>query len=470
MVAGAFLNDIDVVQMVVQKSQQVIHKLAQIGMPFTTASSSGQWHLTQEGGHTHRRIVHVEDATGKALHDCLIATCRARDNITFFEHWIALDLIDDGQQILGARFIDTQTNRIASIYARKTVLATGGASRAYRYSTNPDVASGDGIAMAWRAGCRVTNCEFNQFHPTCLYHPTARLLLTEAIRGEGGLLRLKDGTRFMPHYHPQAELAPRDIVARAIDTEMKRTGEPCVFLDISHADDTFIAARFPTLLQQCLHYGFDMRKEPLPIVPAAHYTCGGVMTDRQGLTDRDNLYAIGEVAWSGLHGANRLASNSLLECLVFSEQAAHHLSQSLRAHPVSDQQWPSSGEQQATIPPDSATQTRIHDTWEAIRQTMWDYVGIYRSTNRLLQAQEQLKVFAAETEKLRASCRHHPHFIELENLCLVSQLIVTSALLRQESRGLHFTEDYPTLLPEAKHTILTPVHASNDVTMPNGMG
>ncbi|MAZ44794.1 MAG: L-aspartate oxidase [Legionellales bacterium] len=454
LIAGAGLCHRSAVEQTVAHSSQTILALEALGVPFTQ-ESTGQKHLTREGGHSHRRIAHVADATGKAIHEKLIAACQTRTNLQFYSHWLAIDLLLKDGAVVGAHFINVQTGDSHIIHANKVILATGGASRAYLYSTNPDVSSGDGIAMAWRAGCRVANLEFNQFHPTALYHDKSRLLLSEAIRGEGGILTSGDeGHRFMSHYHPDAELAPRDVVARAIDTEMKRLGLKHVWLDISHIGAALVEKRFPTLVKQCLSFGYDLRTGPVPVVPAAHYTCGGVLTDLDGHTDLPNLYAIGEVACTGLHGANRLASNSLLECLVFGKKAAEHINKALITG--------SSPKPGTVVLPDrceidSATaMVTIAHNWDAIRRTMWNFVGICRSESRLLKAQEHLVYIENEIAQAFGGDCIHPHFVELKNLLLISQLIVRSALHRKESRGLHFMEDFPHLSEEAEDTVLRP--------------
>ncbi len=455
---GAGLSDAKTVTWVIQHAPETIAWLQTLGVSFTP-NPPNDFHLTQEGGHTHRRIVHAMDATGKAVHNTLLARAQEHPNITFLSHHMAVDLILEHkknsakQRCVGVYALDIEADTVKTYRSRCVILATGGASKVYLYTTNPDVASGDGIAMAWRAGCSVQNMEFNQFHPTCLYHPAARsLLLTEAIRGEGGYLTLPNGERFMHRFDERAELASRDIVARAIDHEMKRLGIDCVYLDISHKPAAFIQMRFPTLYKACLDYGFDMTREPLPIVPAAHYTCGGVKTDLWGTTDIPHLYAIGETACTGLHGANRLASNSLLECFVLAKQASLHILAHIKDIPPVPKAtaW---DESQVCDPDERVV---ISHNWEELRRFMWDYVGIVRSTKRLLRAQHRITLLKQEIQDFYAHFRVNPDLLELRNLVTVADLIVQSALRRQESRGLHFTLDYPELLDKAEQTILKP--------------
>jgi L-aspartate oxidase len=455
---GAGLSDVKTVEWVIQHAPETIEWLKTLGVLFTTQPSDAL-HLTQEGGHTHRRIVHAMDATGKAVHNALLKQAQKHPNITFLSHHMAVDLIIEHkknptqQRCVGVYALDIQTNTVKTYRSRCVILATGGASKVYLYTTNPDVASGDGIAMAWRAGCSVQNMEFNQFHPTCLYHASARsLLLTEAIRGEGGYLTLPNGERFMHRFDERGELASRDIVARAIDHEMKRLGLDCVYLDISHKPAEFIKMQFPTLYKTCLDYGFDMTREPLPIVPAAHYTCGGVKTDVWGTTDIPHLYAIGETACTGLHGANRLASNSLLECFVLAKQASLHILKHIHTIPP----VPTAPEWDESQVSDPDERVVISHNWEELRRFMWDYVGIVRSTKRLLRAQNRIALLKQEIQDFYAHFRVNPDLLELRNLVTVADLIVESALRRKESRGLHFIVDYPDLLEKAEHTILVP--------------
>ena len=404
------------------------------------------YHLTREGGHSHRRVAHVADATGRAIQTTLEARAREHPNITLLDQYIAVDLITrrklglDGNRCLGAYVLDRRSGQVEALAARFVVLATGGASRVYLYSSNPDGSTGDGIAMAWRAGCRVANLEFMQFHPTCLYHPQAKnFLISEAVRGEGGYLLLPDGTRFMRHFDVRMELAPRDIVARAIDHEMKRLGAECVYLDISHKPAAFVQEHFPNIYAKCLEYGFDMTKQPIPVVPAAHYTCGGVLTDLRARTDVDGLYAVGEVAFTGLHGANRMASNSLLECLVFAAAAADDLHPRLARAP-GPPPLPAWDESRVT---DSDEEVVVSHNWAELRQFMWDYVGIVRTNKRLQRAQHRVELLLREIGEYYGNFRISGNLIELRNLAQVADLIIRCALARKESRGLHYTLDYP---------------------------
>jgi L-aspartate oxidase len=420
----------------------------------------GDLHLTREGGHSHRRVVHSADATGRAIETSLEARIR-ESRAELFEFHNAVDLIRErlpqGRQgrCVGAYALDRRDGRVHRFPARAVVLATGGASRVYLYASNPDGSTGDGIAMAWRAGCRVANMEFSQFHPTCLYHPKAKsFLVTEAVRGEGGRLLRPDGSRFMDDYDPRAELAPRDIVARAIDDVMKRLGCDSVFLDISHRSAEFITAHFPTVHAEALKFGFDMTREPLPVVPAAHFTCGGVLTDLAGRTDVDALYAVGEVACTGLHGANRLASNSLLECLVLGAAAARDIALRLDgiAPPPDVAPW------DETWVTDSDEEVVVAHNWDELRRFMWDYVGIVRSTKRLERARHRVKLLLGEINDYYGSFRVTNDLLELRNLAMVADLIIRSALARRESRGLHYTIDFPapdTVAPP-QNTILVP--------------
>lgn len=454
-VAGAGLCDRKAIEFTVEHAKECIQWLVDNGVAFTPSTdpqSSIPFHLGQEGGHSHRRIVHAADATGRAISDILIAQIRKRSNITIHPNAMAIDLLVRNKQCCGAYIFNTETHTIDTFSARSVVLATGGASKVYLYSTNPNVSSGDGIAMAWRAGCSVANMEFNQFHPTCLYHPQAKtLLLTEAIRGEGGKLLLPDGSTFMERFDPRAELAPRDIVARAIDHEMKRLGIPCVYLDISHKSETFIKEHFPMLYERCKEYGFDMTKEPLPVVPAAHYTCGGVVTDRQGQTDISHLYAIGEVAYTGLHGANRMASNSILECLVFAASTAKEINKTIDNIPA-PADLPSWDASQVT---DSDEEVVVSHNWEELRRCMWNYVGIVRTNKRLERAQHRIELLKKEIHEYYSSFRMTADLIELRNLVMVGDLIVQSAISRKESRGLHYNLDYPCTSEQFEHpTIL----------------
>ncbi|MDO9371988.1 MAG: L-aspartate oxidase [Gammaproteobacteria bacterium] len=446
---GAGLCNPDIVRFTVERGRECIQWLVDQGVAFTRetrADGTNDYHLTQEGGHSHRRVIHAADATGRAVETTLEQLVRRHPNITLFEQHIAVDLITAAklgrapQRCLGAYVLNRGSGHVEAFSARCVVLATGGAGKVYLYTSNPDVATGDGIAMAWRAGCRVANMEFVQFHPTCLYHPKAKsFLITEAVRGEGGRLLLPDGTPFMHKFDPRGELAPRDIVARAIDHEMKRLGAPCVYLDISHQPAEFIRSHFPTVYARCLEFGFDMTKEPLPVVPAAHYTCGGVMTDRYGHSDIAGLYAVGEVAHTGLHGANRMASNSLLECVVFAASASRDIEQHLAQAPLPGE-LPPWDDSRVT---DSDEEVVVAHNWDELRRFMWDYVGIVRTTKRLQRAQRRVDLLLHEISEYYANFRVTNDLIELRNLALVADLILRSALARKESRGLHYTLDHP---------------------------
>jgi L-aspartate oxidase len=459
--AGAGLNDRRTVEYVVENAPAAIERLAELGVPFTEGEQE-RWHLTREGGHSHRRVVHVADATGKAVQQALETAAAAHPNITLVPDMAAIDLVtarnavdgSDEKRVWGVYALDRGTGKVALLTGRATILATGGASRAWLYSTNPRGSTGDGIAMAWRAGCRVANMEFAQFHPTCLFHHEVKnFLITEAMRGEGAKLKLPTThRRFMQRFDPREELAPRDIVARAIDHELKRLGLDYVHLDISHKPADFVTGHFPNIHARLLDIGVDITKEPIPVVPAAHYTCGGVMTARNGSTDLAGLYAAGEVTMSGLHGANRLASNSVLECLVFGLAAARHINANWAELPPVPpiRPW---DESRVT---DSDEEVVVHHNWQEIRRFMWDYVGIVRTTKRLERALNRIALLRQETQDYYANFRVTADLIELRNLVVVADLIVRSALARKESRGLHYTLDYPTMLPEAADTILTP--------------
>ncbi|HEY8354481.1 MAG TPA: L-aspartate oxidase [Methylophilaceae bacterium] len=455
--AGAGLCDAEVTRLVVERSRETVEWLINEGVPFTREADDSGFHLTREGGHSHRRIIHAADATGHAVQKTLAEKVRQHPNIDLMEDHIAVDLITarkvgiDSGECLGAYVLDNTSGKVLTIGAQHTVLATGGAGKVYLYTTNPDVATGDGIAMAWRAGCRVANMEFIQFHPTCLYHPLAKsFLITEAVRGEGGILRLPDGTRFMPEHDERAELAPRDIVARAIDFEMKKRGIDCVYLDISHQPADFILSHFPTIYRRCMELGIDITREAIPVVPAAHYSCGGIMTDHVGRTDLPGLYAIGETACTGLHGANRLASNSLLECLVFGQAAAEHiLAQSKKPIPT----LPYWDESRVT---DADEEIIITHNWNELRRFMWNYVGIVRTNKRLARALHRIHLLRDEVHEFYSNFRISNNLIELRNLLQVAELIVKSAMERHESRGLHYSKDYPDMLPDAVPTVLEP--------------
>jgi L-aspartate oxidase len=449
--AGAGLCDEAVVRLVVEHGPENIRWLFEEGVEFTRTPATGDsgYHLTREGGHSHRRVVHAADATGQAVETTLVRQLEQHPNVTVFEHHIAIDLITAEQRAgrrlqrrcHGAYLLNIPSGQVLGVGARCVVLATGGASKVYLYTSNPDVATGDGIAMAWRAGCRIVNMEFIQFHPTCLFHPQAKsFLISEAVRGEGGRLLLPDGSPFMARFDAREELAPRDVVARAIDHEMKRLGVDCVYLDISHKPAAEIERLFPTIHQRCMELGFDMRHDPLPVVPAAHYTCGGVKTDRRARTDLSGLYAIGEVAYTGLHGANRMASNSLLECLVFSEVALVDIREELARPPppaVDIAPW---DESRVT---DSDEEVVVSHNWEELRRFMWDYVGIVRSNKRLERARRRVKLLRHEIDEYYGNFRVSNDLLELRNLVDVAELIIQSAQRRRESRGLHYNIDFP---------------------------
>jgi L-aspartate oxidase len=460
MIAGAGLNDRRVVEHVVESAPRAIQRLVDLGVPF--ANDGGVLHLTREGGHSHRRIVHVADATGAAIQRALETAALKHPNITLVPDMVAVDLItgrhtshfSTSGAVHGLYAYNRRKKRVEALTARATVLATGGAGRAYLFSTAPRGATGDGIAMAWRAGCRISNMEMMQFHPTCLYNLEVKnFLITEAVRGEGGILKHPvTGHRFMPDYDDRGELAPRDIVARAIDSEIKRDGLDYVHLDISHRDPEFVREHFPNIYEKLLGLGIDMTKQPIPVVPAQHYTCGGVMVDLDGRTDAPGLYAAGEVTQSGLHGANRLASNSLLECLVFGEAAAKHILGSWDdlAEVPDVRAW---DESRVT---DSDEEVVITQTWGEIRRFMWNYVGIVRTTKRLERAKHRIDLLRQEVADYYKHFRVTPDLIELRNLLEVADLIIRSALDRHESRGLHYTLDYPKTDKVAKDTVLVP--------------
>ncbi len=460
--AGCGLCDEDAVRFTVEHGRECIEWLIALGVPFTKAEPSdneNQYHLTREGGHSRRRIIHAADATGRASSTTLEKHVRRHPGIDVFENHIAVDLIagtkfglpDD--RCFGAYVLDREAERVKAFGARATVLATGGASKTYLYTSNPDVSTGDGIAMAWRAGCRVANLEFVQFHPTCLFHPEAKsFLISESVRGEGGKLVLPDGSRFMQRFDDRAELAPRDIVARAIDFEMKRLGLECVLLDISDKPAEFIQQRFPMIYERCLEFGYDMTEQAIPVVPAAHYSCGGVMTDRSGRTDLTALYAVGETAHTGLHGANRLASNSILECLVYAASASEHIVGSV-SHTGPPPELPAWDESWVT---DSDEEVVVAHNWDEVRRTMWDYVGIVRTDKRLARAKRRIDVLRGEIHEYYSNFKLTNDLIELRNLALVADLVVRSAIERKESRGLHFTLDYLDTAAVAQNTVLTP--------------
>jgi L-aspartate oxidase len=455
LVAGAGLCDEEVVRHVVEKGPKAVGWLIWQGVPFDR--DGGGYHLSREGGHSYRRVLHVADATGHAVQETLLKRLAGSPNVQLLKSHIAIDLVTgrklglDEDRVYGAYILETSTGRVETISAGYTVLATGGAGKAFLYTTNPDTATGDGIAMGWRAGCRVANLEFIQFHPTCLHHPRAKsFLITEAMRGEGAMLRLPDGARFMPEHDERAELAPRDVVARAIDFEMKKRGLDCVYLDITHQPANFIISHFPTIYSRCKELGIDITREWIPVAPAAHYTCGGIVVDRRGRTNLDHLYAIGETTCTGLHGANRLASNSLLECLVYGRAAAEDIAQ---AAPASPRPLPAWDESRVT---DADEEIVIAHNWHELRRFMWDYVGIVRTSKRLERAARRIGLLTEEIHEYYSNFRVSNDLIELRNLVLTADLIVRCAVQRHESRGLHFSRDYPGLLPEARNTALTP--------------
>jgi len=459
MIAGVHLCEMDAVKQTVEGGKPSVDFLLKHGVQFTLDEQE-QLHLTREGGHSQRRIIHAADATGRAISTTLVQRAQEKENITIFENYIAIDLIcsqklglDSENRALGLYALNEASAQVHTFLAPFTALACGGAMKAYLYTSNPDIATGDGIAMAYRAGCRVANMEFNQFHPTCLYHPQARsFLITEAMRGEGAYLRLPDGERFMLRFDERAELAPRDIVARAIDYEIKRLGIRHVWLDITHKDESFIKEHFPTLYARLLELGIDITKEMIPVVPAAHYTCGGVVVDENSQTDIAGLYAIGETSYTGLHGANRMASNSLLECFVYGMSAAKHIQENFKADQALPEvpEWDDS---QVTNPDEDVV---ILQNWDELRQTMWNYVGIVRTTKRLERALHRIEMLKKEITEYYQDYQVSKNLIELRNLVLVSEMIVRCAMQRKESRGLHFTLDYPELLPELRKTVLIP--------------
>ncbi len=484
--AGGGLCRPETVGFVVERAPAAIQWLIDRGVAFTTAHGA-ELDLHREGGHSVRRVVHAADATGHAVMETLAIRLREAPNVTLLEDHVAIDLITAkkfglaadgrgasvtrgerrteataGDRCLGAYMLDRAAGRVVTLAADAVVLATGGASKVYLFTSNPDTSTGDGIAIAWRAGCRVANLEFVQFHPTCLYHPRAKsLLISEAVRGEGAVLRLPDGYRFMPDHDPRAELAPRDVVARATDYEMKRGGLDCVYLDITHKPAEEILRHFPNIAASCLEFGFDITKEPVPVVPAAHYSCGGVVTDLDARTDLAGLYAVGECTFTGMHGANRLASNSLLECLVFGEAAHDSIladvggASKRRTRTADRPTLPAWDESQVTDPDEMIV---VSHNWDELRRLMWDYVGIVRTNKRLQRARRRVELLREEIAEFYGNFIVNSDLIELRNLTLVADLTIRSALARHESRGLHFNRDYPETLPEseAEDTVLTP--------------
>lgn len=464
LIAGAGLCDEDAVRFTVNNAKESMQWLIKTGVNFDTEvdeQEQTQYHLTREGGHSHRRILHAADATGREIEESLLAAVKKHPNITLMEGFNAIDLITTrklnlpANRVLGAYVWNRKAEHVETIKAHFVTLATGGASKVYQYTSNPDVSSGDGVALAWRSGCRVANMEFNQFHPTCLYHADAKnFLLTEALRGEGALLLRPDGTRFMPDFDERGELAPRDIVARAIDYEMKRLGVDCMYLDISHKPKEFIIKHFPTIYSRCLSLGLDIAKQPMPIVPAAHYTCGGVMIDHNGQTDIDGLYAIGEVTYTGLHGANRLASNSLLECIVYAHACAKDIIN--RVPFYKERKFAIIPEWDDSQVENSDEQVVIQHNWHELRLFMWDYVGIVRTNKRLQRALSRVELLQHEITEYYSNFKVGNNLLELRNLVQVAELIIKSAIQRKESRGLHYNLDYPDQLDNPKPTILNP--------------
>ena len=466
--AGAGLCDAEIVQFVVERGPDAIRRLLEYGL--TLDREGADFHLTREGGHTRRRVLHVADRTGQAIETTLVERALAHPNIALLTDRLAIDVITaekfgfSPDRVLGAYVYNRTTEAVELVRAPHVVLATGGASKVYLYTSNPDGATGDGIAMAWRAGCRVGNMEFNQFHPTCLYHPDARsFLISEAVRGEGGRLLLPDGEPFMDRFDPRGELASRDVVARAIDHEIKRLGVDCVFLDISHRSRDFIESHFPTIHARCLSVGIDIARDPIPVVPAAHYTCGGVVVDRCGATDVEGLYAIGETACTGLHGANRLASNSLLECMVLAESAAERILEAMAGAPTDAPDLPAWDESRVT---DSDEDVVLAHNWLELRRFMWDYVGIVRTDKRLERAWHRIELLKREVHDYYANHRVSPDLIELRNLIHVAELMVRCARSRRESRGLHYTLDYPATGARALPSVLYPTVDPLDVLQP----
>ena len=451
LIAGDGLCDENAVRECVSHGREAIEWLSNLGTNFTTDQSQENFHLTQEGGHSKRRVVHAEDATGKEVSSSLSEMVKKIETIEILENHICVDLITRNQKCIGAYVLDIDSNSVEAFSSGAVILATGGASKVYLYTSNPDGSSGDGIGLAWRAGCKVENLEFNQFHPTCLFHPEAKsFLISEALRGEGAFLINQNKKRFMEKYDSRLELAPRDVVARSIDKEMKISGADNVYLDISHKNSNKIKEHFPNIYNECLKFGFDLTNEPIPVVPAAHYTCGGVKVDLNSKTNIDSLYAIGEVSSTGLHGANRMASNSLLECVVFAKKASDHIYNNFKNHDEVIQEWDIS----------KVTETQegviVRHNWDDIRRLMWDYVGIVRSNNLLKRAEIAMKVIDEEVNYFYGKYLISSDLIELRNLALVANLIIKSAQKRKESRGLHYSLDYPNLLKTASPTILDP--------------
>ena len=462
--AGAGLCDPTAVKFAVERGPKIVQDLINLGLQFDEAD--GDFHRTREGGHSHRRVLHVADATGKAIANTLINRAHSQKNIRLLSQRVAVDLILDREgkepKAIGAYVYNPETSNVELIQAKAVVIATGGASKVYLYTSNPDTCTGDGIAMAWRAGCRLSNMEFNQFHPTCLYHPSARsFLISEAVRGEGGKLRLPDESAFMERFDPRGELASRDIVARAIDHEIKRLGIDCVYLDTTHMSSKKIGKHFPTIHQKLLEVGIDMSRDLIPVVPAAHYTCGGVCVDQNASTDITHLYAVGEASCTGVHGANRLASNSLLECLVYAQSAAEHISHTLPSDFAPDSRYKDWDESRVT---DSDENVVLKHNWMEVRRFMWDYVGIVRTDKRLERGSQRVQLLKNEIHDYYGNYKLNSDLIELRNLVHVADAMIQSARWRKESRGLHFSLDYPTQLSNAEPSILGPLAVRWDVT------
>ena len=469
--AGAGLCDRNTVEFVVKQGPQSIEWLIQNGVAFSRreghTKNPEEFHLTQEGGHSQRRVVHAEDATGRKVESTLVSNVHNHKMISVYENCIAIELITQSkldntkpERCLGAYVLDTRNENVITFVSNAVVIATGGASKSYLYTSNPDTSTGDGIAMAWRAGCRVANMEFVQFHPTCLYHPHAKsFLISEALRGEGGKLVLPDGSSFMAKYDSREELAPRDIVARAIDHEMKAGGYDCVYLDITMKSKKFLQTHFPNIYSKCLEFGINILSDPIPVVPAAHYTCGGVEIDLNGRTNLPGLYCIGESAHTGLHGANRLASNSLLECIVFADAASKHIINRPIQPDISAAHIPLWDESQVTDPNEMIV---VSHNWDELRRFMWDYVGIVRTEKRLKRALRRVAMLAEEVQEFYSQFKVSRDLIELRNLVQVAELIVLCALSRQESRGLHFMLDYPHTIESASNTVLSRTSTAAD--------
>lgn len=448
LICGAGLCKKDVVEFIVREAPQRIAELVEWGVEFTKVETPPYpYDLGREGGHTQRRILHAKDLTGREIERALNEKAAALPDVHIYENHIGIDLIMEKNasgkpsRCLGAYVLDINRSEIHTYRAKYTILATGGAGKVYLITTNPDIATGDGIAMAYRAGAKIANMEFIQFHPTCLYHPEAKaFLISEAVRGEGGILKLKNGTPFMDKYHAMKSLAPRDIVARAIDAEIKKSGDEYVLLDITHHDRDFLVNRFPNIFNKCLEYGIDISRDPIPVVPAAHYICGGVAVNAHGETSIDRLFACGEVSCTGLHGANRLASNSLLEAVVYSHRVYTKIAESFAGTKQSEifiAPWDESGTTQSD---DTVVVTH---NWDEIRRCMWNYVGIVRSNHRLERAMRRIDLIQNEIDDYYRNYKLTKDLIELRNITIVARLIATSAMARKESRGLHYTLDYP---------------------------